>query len=479
MPHFHRRDWLRNIACATGSAALAPFVANMRAYAEDDAKKMPKRFVFVTRANGLLPYGIQPVGLEGEVNGPANTNVRRKETTALKLNDYDLHATMQSLNPFKSKMNIIQGLSAQMCGGNHSSHYGALGVYSMSAGGAPKDETIDSKLARAHPGIFPHLGLMLASKGKQILNPLISASGPAKPISYYADPLLAYQDLFGAAASGGGKVAAKSALDANLLDFMVAEVKRLNAELPSSEREKLGRYLEGFEALRNRRSKIASMQDVIKRGAPPVDDKYQSEVEVDRLEAHFDIAAAALVTGLTQVVAISTDSLETRYSGLGLGAYTVHAIGHMEVKGIGSTKSPAKDGSKEASIAEGRVARDTIRKSHMDLLAGLAAKLDSVPEGDGTMLDNTMIIYFAHSGDRHHPNFFTWPIVTLGGLSGTIETGQYLRYASHGELGHQTLGNFYTTMLHAAGLPQDGFGQKDVQLGPEIDQESPLSHLLT
>jgi hypothetical protein len=397
--------------------------------------------------------------------------------TALKLADYELHFTMKALEPLKRKINIVQGLSAQMCSGNHSSHYGALGVYPMRDGGGPKDETIDAKLARAFPGIFPHLGLMLAASGKQVVNPVLSAAGPGKPLSYYANPLLAYQDLFGAAAAGAGKVAARAALDRGLLDFMVNDIKRLNSKLPASEREKLGHYLEGFESLRERRAKIAGMRDVIERGAPQADDKYQSDNEVERLEAHFEIAGAALVTGLSQVVAINTDRLETRYSGLGLGDYTVHALGHLEVKG-NTGNDPQAWENKDGAV-EGRIARDKIRKLHMDMIARLAAKLDAVPEGNGTMLDNTIIVYFAHAGDRHHPNFFTWPLVTIGGLGGAIKTGRYLQFPSHGELGHHTLGNFYTTILHAAGMPQDGFGHKDLQLGPEVDQECPLEHLLT
>ncbi len=476
MSDFSRRELLKNLSLGTGCAALAPFVANMQSLAAGKPEKLPKRFVFIARANGLLPYGIQPVGLEGRTNGPANTIVRNTKMTTLDLGDYDLHQTMKSLEPLKAKINIIQGLSAKMCGGNHSSLYGAMGVYPMRDGGGPKAETIDWKLARALPGIFPHLGLMLAPKGKQVLNPILTAAGPGKPISYYADPLLAYQELFGAAVSGGGKLAAKAELDRSLLDFMVRDIQRLNAKLPASEKEKLGHYLEGFEALRDRRAKIAGMRDVIEKGAPPIDDKYQSDVETQRLEAHFDIAAAALVTGLSQVVAINPDRLETRYTGLGLGDYTVHALGHLEVKG--NTGNDPQNWNKKDGVVEGRIARDKIRKLHMDLIAGLAKKLDAVPEGDGTMLDNTMIVYFAHAGDRHHPNFFTWPIVTVGGLGGTLETGRYVQYPSHGERGHHTLGNFYTTILHAAGMPQDGFGHKDLQLGPEIDQECPLSDLM-
>ena len=59
-----RRELLQSIVRGCGSLALAPFALDMRALAGGDPRQLPKRFVFVLRANGLRPYGVQPKGLE-------------------------------------------------------------------------------------------------------------------------------------------------------------------------------------------------------------------------------------------------------------------------------------------------------------------------------------------------------------------------------------------------------------------------------
>ena len=103
-------------------------------------------------------------------------------------------------------------------------------------------------------------------------------------------------------------------------------------------------------------------------------DKFTSKRGIDRLESHFVLAASCLIAGLSHGVTIRMDNLEHVYAGLGLTEQNVHAIGH----GTGSNGRSADE------------CRDVIRAYHIKLIAGLAAKLRSIPEGGGTMLDNTM-----------------------------------------------------------------------------------------
>ena len=69
-----------------------------------------------------------------------------------------------------------------------------------------------------------------------------------------------------------------------------------------------------------------------------------------------------------------------------------------------------------------------VRRCHVQLMAKLAAKLEAVPEGEGTMLDNTLIVMLSESGGAHHCHFGTFPFVTLGGLGGALQTGKYIQY---------------------------------------------------
>jgi len=468
-----RREMLRTLALSAGAGAgaLAPFLTHMRAHASGDAAQLPKRFVFLSRQNGLPRYGFDPAGMEARMAEQGREPFARFYTQPLA--DLELNASMASLAPFKDRLNLVQGLSARMLTGAHTGSYGALGAYRCGERDAPLGETVDAVLAKAFPTIFSHLGLAMDFPGRYIINPRLSASGVNEPLSYYADPMGAYKDLFGVV-TGGAAIQTELDLERNLLDFVADDIRRVNRELPAAEREKLGYYLGAFESLQQRQVQIAQRAEAIRRGAPDCDNKYTSQVETDRLEAHFDMAAASLITGLSQVVTVRMDKLDHRYTGLGLGEKSVHEIGHLA-----DDPKPGRDENFTDGMG-GREARAVIRTYQMQLIASLAQKLDAVPEGDGTMLDNTLIVMFSESGDNHHPSYANFPVLTLGSLGGAIRTGQYIQYPSprSGSADQRTLGNFYSTLLHAAGQPQDGFGQPDRNLGDTINQQAPLPELL-
>jgi hypothetical protein len=251
---------------------------------------------------------------------------------------------------------------------------------------------------------------------------------------------------------------------------MVEDVKRTQKGLNSEEKAKLEHYLEGFEALRDRQVKLAKLDDSVRHHIPSISDKYTSPAETHRLEAHFDLAAAALIAGLTNVITFDADDLDGRYSGLGLGEKTIHEIGHLSDDYKEGRESNFADGT------DGTGARNIVRKYQIDLIAGLAKKLKAVPEGDGNMLDNTLIIFLSDSGQQHHANYQNFPMVLVGNIARKMKTQRYLHYPHYGQAGNRTIGSFYTTLLHMAGLPQDGYGQIDLQLSVK-SQKEPLPEL--
>ena len=206
------------------------------------------------------------------------------------------------------------------------------------------------------------------------------------------------------------------------------------------------------------------MQEVIKNGAPELTDTFASELGTDRLESHFTLAASCLITGLSNGVTIRMDNLEHVYRGLGLTEQNVHAIGH----GTGSNGKSSEE------------CRDVIRSYHVKLMVGLAAKLRSVPEGDGTMLDNTMIVYLSDAGEAHHGALHEWPFLVIGGCGGRLNIpGNYIRMPDYGNPGHGTIGNFYTSILNAYGDPIEHFGDPDFELEREgLPQRGPVSSLI-
>jgi len=465
---YSRREAIRQLGIGTGALALAPLALQLKAEAAGDADKLPKRFVFVVRSNGILTTEIQPQGLEHLVKTRANGQWETKSHVH-SLAERQLHPALASLEPLKDRVTIFQGLSGKMCRGSHQAGFGALGAYANSIPLPPRRETIDGALANALGGVFPHLGFVMHDFGASMTYPSLTATGPNQTLPYYADPTLAYQELFGTVATGGDTKAARD-IDRNVLDFLVDDVRRYQARLSSHQKEKLDHYLHGFEALQKRQARLAAMNATLAKVAPPLRDAYTSKVEIERLEAHFELAAASLIAGLTQVVSIRADSLDMRLEGLGLGSKTVHGIGHM----IEGTKGGG-DGAPFASGNGEFATRAVIMKFHMKLIAQLAGKLAAVKEGDGSMLDNTVIVYLSDHGDRHHAKFYEWPMVAIGNVNRRLKTGHYIQVPGYDSRGHRTIANLYLSLLEAAGHPRDSFGDKDLRLDGSIDQTGPLS----
>jgi hypothetical protein len=117
------------------------------------------RLVFVVRSIGLRPWGIVPQGLElyGQDRHQQKTLFEKS------LTEHTLHPSMSALEPLKHRLTIIQDLSGRAAAASdpHGANFGALGVYRSDVGASPVSETIDAALAKALPGIFPHLGFKM------------------------------------------------------------------------------------------------------------------------------------------------------------------------------------------------------------------------------------------------------------------------------------------------------------------------------
>lgn len=105
--------------------------------------------------------------------------------------------------------------------------------------------------------------------------------------------------------------------------------------------------------------------------------------------------------------------------------------------------------------------RDIVKASHMAQIAKMVTRLKSVPEGKGTMFDNTTIIYMPETGAGHHDT--EAPMVIMTGKQSKLDiAGRFIRLPFHATGGHQTLGNWYTTLLNAYGNPIEHYGDLDL-----------------
>ena len=441
-----RRDTLRNLSLGAGAFLLTPFLRQIEIQAAGNPSSIPNRFVFVVKSSGIIPDGITPDALKGKDSSGS--------LFSQDLKDVALPSSMRALEPLKDQLSIVQALSGKMCRGGHSSWFGMMGVY-MTGGefdaGAIIRATADAELAKLNPAPFNHLGL--AIKGKALssdyggtMYPGITAVGPGQELPFHGSPDIAYEQLFGSAVSSSSGSEKRFKMQGNLLDFMVDDIKKVTNAIPSSEHGKMNAYLHAFEELQVRHSKLSSMKEQVAASAPGYSDKFTSIVEEVRQEAHFDLATAALIAGLTNVVTIRLDNVDMTYKRLGIDQHN-HGIGHNE-----GTKSQSEY-------------RDIIQQHHSELLATMANKLRAVPEGDGNMLDNTMIIFLSDSSDNHHGSGMEWPYLIVGGGGGKLKLpGRYLRYPKYGETGCRTIGDWWTTLLNAYGNPIKYYGNEDLVL---------------
>ena len=461
----NRRDLLKGFTLGAGGLLLSPIIAKLQAQAAGRrgvGGKGAKRFVFVVESNGVRPEQLAPSGVDRKpreqrpLNGPASF-------VDVSLKDRTLPFSLEPVAPWKDRVAIVNGLSGRICGGGHSNNFGALGCFpTPGESQAIAGETIDGALAKALPGIFPHIGLGMSKRVENNVIYNISALAANKPLPTMCRPDQAYATLFGSVAAGSARedFVAKN----NLLDFMKDDVKRAEARLAGPEREQFGAYLESFETLRNRQSRLNEIEHTLRAKGPVVSDKYKSAVETDRLDAQFDLGAAALICGLTNVLTLSSAAgirdFDVTFKGLGLNI-DKHSIGH-------------------GGSYEGKTYADLyniIRRYHFDLIAGLIRKLEKVPEGDGTMMDNTVIVYLSDGAESHHSRCWEWPMVVIGNVGGKLKTGRYVDYPGYGHPGHRTTANMYVTLLHLAGSDRESFGVQDPGL-KDLDQHGPLAELL-
>lgn len=445
----NRRTFFKGVSLGAGAIVLQPVLQQLHAQAE--GREAPRRIVFFVEGNGMNPDHIQPVGLE--------RNRSADRLTDVSLANRELPEPIAPLAPFKNRLTIIQNLSHRIASGRgHSPEYGSLGCYSGAAGAA--GQTIDSALASNLRAVVPHLGLALTPNPDAIVNYSISAVASNKPLPLLCQPELAFQSLFGSAA--GGDAARIPFLRQQLMDHMRHDIRRVQAQLPGPERASLDRYLEGYETMLDRHNGILGMRDRLRANMPNTD-RFRSRVETDRLEAQCELAAGALLSGLTNVVTISACGGNSYMTWRGLGmSLATNAIGH---------------GGGENGKTSDELLR-IIRRFHAEKIAGLARRLDAVREGNGTVLDNTLIVYMSDYGDRHHPSYNQWPVVLLGNLGGRLRTnGRYLEYPRYGTRGHKTIGTLYMAFLRAVGDRRERFGNVDLALNAD-STGGPLTDIL-
>jgi len=461
----NRRKLLKTTALGTTSLAMMPSFNHLGAAPDVSQTDIPHRFVFIRKSNGNLT---SQFGLPSFSNEELKLH-DEKEAFELDLTKHELPGWLSGLNDHKHDMTILHGISMAVSGGGHYSYSGCMGAYKAGRDilSNIKWATVDFELAKLFPSPFGHVEMSLAvPHGRDHRTGIVSGySAPAaKQRNYcYADPMTAYQELFKSVIN-----TSEAESDQALLDYLQTQEKRRLNGLDGDEREKIGNQVKSLQAISERNSKVESLGNKIKQFLPEIDPIHANgganATLPQKHSAFTDIIVGALAAGLTNVVTYTIDDLGTDITSLpeNKTKTSIHQIGH------GGQISDAAD------------MRNAIKTHHVRQVLTMVTKLKAIPEGKGTMFDNTTIIYMPETGAGHHGPDTEAPMVLLTGKNSKLDlAGRYIRLPFHGTQGHKTLSNWYTTILNAYGNPIKHYGDLDLTMQRKrLDQIGAIDRFL-
>lgn len=240
---------------------------------------------------------------------------------------------------------------------------------------------------------------------------------------------------------------------------MLERIEQMTAEngktLPSTERQRYDAYTNGFGDMNGLRERLSGVSDHLRKFAPQVDQGYANpEFETDWHDRLLDLGISALKSGATSVLTIGSGRGEIFGSWKGLGVEKQgHNLGHM----------PQPDNPIWVKI----------RQYNSQMLVKLMEELESVPEGSGTMMDNTLIAYTSNNADKQHTNGANWPVMLLGNCNGAFKTGCFTQLD-----GKRPINALYTSILRASGIEVDRFNMSDKMAAKYDSGSGPLREVL-
>lgn len=427
-----RRTVLRGAGCAVA----LPWLESQHALADvPPASAFPKRFGTMFLGNGINEDHWSASGTGAEMK---------------------LSKTLQPLEPLKQKINVIDGLFIKALTGQgiHPGQTGSLLSGAKISRGAiiHSGTSVDQMIANRTGGDTPQSSIVLACEQpmtgyhetnfSMAYSSHISWQSPESPVPVEVYPSLAWDNLF----DNRG-----SLLNISVLDRVKGRAEELTKKISSTDKSKLDEYLtsvrevekrvegmrktkDGAEDAAKAKNAVAATMDRPANGLP--------EDLRDHARLMCDIIAIAFQTNRTKVASliISRDLSAMYYP-------------FLEVK----------EGHHAASHNNSSDGYERIARFHVSQFAYLATKLDSMKEGNGTVLDNTCLMFLSNLWiGRKHDNF-RLPLVLAGGLGGTLETGRALNYLKESEE-KRKMCSLYLSLMDRFGVKLDQFGDATTRL---------------
>src|SRR3954469_3778300 len=265
----------------------------------------------------------------------------------------------------------------------------------------------------------------------------LSWSSPTTQLPAEAHPRLVFEQLFG---DGGSKADRQAALRrrASLLDFVKDDLGRLEKDLGPADRAKVAQYLEAVRDVERRVQKAE--RDVRDNPLPDLDRPAGVPAAyADHARLMFDLQVLAMQGDVTRVITfqLARETSNRTYPEVGVPD-PHHPLSHH-----------GNDAAKVAKLAK-------INQFHLSLFAEFLAKLKATKEGDGTLLDHSLILYGSGMGNPNVHDHTNLPIVVAGGAAGGMKGGRHLKFAKA-----TPLANVHLTLLDKVGVRLDKFGDSN------------------
>ncbi|MGB0647662.1 MAG: DUF1552 domain-containing protein [Bradymonadia bacterium] len=402
-----RRAFLKYL----GAAGLAPFIPS---FARGSDTEFPTRFIVF----------YQPNGTKKELWTPAGEPTERV---------FELGSILQPLNSFKDNLVLVDGLQLSAAkvgpGGPHQRGMAALltGAEIMEGdfvggdgrkagwgGGMSVDQYAIQRLRPGTPLSSLELGVRVM---ENIPRSRLIYGGPEQPLPPDNDPLSVYGRIFGAndqRTSSPEERSDKLVKRSSVLDSVHQDFAKLKTLLGGADWRKLDQHATSVRELERRltllaeQSAVCGITEPAEVANPMTEEQFRSV-----LRAQIDLTVAAFACDATRFSSIQCSSAVNalRFTFMGLNQYEGHGLSHA--------------GDSNANL---QTQWEAMLTWYSEQLAYLLQRLASIPEGNGTMLDNTLVLCVneisrgnTHSHDDMH-------FLLAGGAGGRLEGGRYLRY---------------------------------------------------
>jgi hypothetical protein len=318
--------------------------------------------------------------------------------------------------------------------------------------GATIDQLIAQKIGQE--SLLPSLQLAIEDPGANSSNcgegyscaytNSISWSTPNRPLPMELNPQVVFEKLFGdVQAKTPAERAARREQDRSILDAVTRKLARFKQDLGPGDKAKIEDYTDSIREI-ERRLEIAKKATgtvensegvVVPAGVPDSFDEH--------IKLQFDLQAMAFKADITRVstVLYARDLTGRSYPASGTNTSFHGGSHHAE------NPDRIKDYSK-------------INRYHVQCLSYFVDKLKNTPDGDGTLLDHSLILYGTNMGDSNQHLHYDVPHILVGGASGQLKGGRHLSFPTK----TTTTGNLLLSILSMYGIHQDSIGDSSGML---------------